>query len=131
MVYTTEAQGTWADFKGTATLVPNVAYSVKFELLRNDLGAASEKASDILVDGTSLGECNPDGGDYDCTFFNCPVPSGTTITSVTGIVQLRMKMQGHSSDCDCDETSWQCSRTNSVAGRTAMTAVGRYTFTPM
>jgi hypothetical protein len=37
---------------------------------------------------------------------------------------------GHSCDCDCDKATWQCSAQSTVAGRTAMTAVARFTLTP-
>jgi len=117
-------------YSGTAIVVPNVPYTVRFEILRNDLGQAGEYVKNVLVDGKSLGECHPDGGDYDCTFFECPIPN-TTVTSATGTVNLEMNLVGHSKDCDCDDTTWECSsELDAVAGRLPMSAVGRFVFTP-
>jgi len=116
--------------RGTASVTPNVAYKVSFEILRNDLGDSHEYVTDVKVDGQSLGACHPDGGDFDCTFFTCPF-STSTVTSSSGTVALEIHIIGHSWDCDCDKSTWECSRENTVAGRTKMTAVGRFTFTSM
>ena len=61
---------------GTVAVVAGITYTIQFEILRNDLGSAAEKVKNVMVgdDGgtlTDLGSCNPDGGDYDCTFFDC------------------------------------------------------------
>ena len=50
---------------GTITVQPGITYAVKVEILRNDLGSSSEKVRDITLDGKSIGDCNPDGGDQD------------------------------------------------------------------
>jgi len=101
---------------------------VSFDILRNDLGDSGEYVTDVKVDGQSLGACHPDGGDYDCTFFTCPF-STPTITSSSGTVALEIHIKGHSWDCDCDKSTWECSKESTVSGRTKMTAVGRFTFT--
>ena len=102
------------------------------EVLRNDLGHAHEKVVDVTLDGQSIGGCNPNGGDYDCTFFPCSHITHS-FTPTTEKVALRIDVQGHSWDCDCDMKAhpWKCSRENSISGRTAMTAVARYTFDPV
>ena len=64
---------------GTITVQPGLKYAVNVEILRNDLGDWGEEVSYITLDGTSIGGCKPDGGDYDCTFFNCPI--STTVVS--------------------------------------------------
>ena len=64
---------------GNITVQPGLKYAVNVEILRNDLGSWSERVTDITLDGTSIGGCNPDGGDHDCTFFNCPI--STTVVS--------------------------------------------------
>ena len=79
---------------GTITVQPGVMYSVNVEILRCDLGGAGEKVQDITLDGRSIGECNPDGGDYDCTFFNCPISAN--VVSQTGIIAVNMDFTGHS-----------------------------------
>ena len=80
----------------------------------------------------SIGGCNPDGGDTDCTFFHCQVTSASaTVVSQTGIIAVRMDFTGHSHDCDCDLQTWECSAENTVGGRTPVTAVGRFTLFPV
>ena len=44
-------------------------YRLKVEVLRNDLADSDEKGADIALDGVSIGDCNPDGSDLDCTFL--------------------------------------------------------------
>ena len=54
----------------TMDVTPNELFAVTVEILRNDLGSASERVTAIRIDGVKIGDCNPDGGDYDCTFFD-------------------------------------------------------------
>jgi len=129
VIYTTNAEGTLRDNRGNITVQPGVRYTVSVEILRNDLGSSGERVQDITLDGSSIGGCNPDGGDYDCTFYNCPMPSAT-VMSQTGNVEVNMVFHGQSWDCDCDEQTWICSSENSVGGRTPVTAVGRFVLTP-
>merc|ERR1719203_1306131 len=90
---------------GTISVLPGAVYTVQLEVLRNDLQSSSERVVDVTLDGRSIGGCNPDGGDYDCTFFNCPIPA-TTVQSQTGTIQVSMQYTGHSWDCDCDTSTW-------------------------
>ena len=39
--------------------------------MRTDTDAIDEKVSDIRVDGRSIGGCNPDGEENQCTFYDC------------------------------------------------------------
>jgi hypothetical protein len=122
----------------TVDVIPGETYNIRVEILRNDLGSASERVTAIRVGGTDIGGCNPDGGDYDCTFFDCAsqlTASNLIMTATTGTLTLEVDITGHSHDCDCDMTSWtsgqaSCSRQDTVAGRTPMTAVARFTLTP-
>ena len=76
------ASGTSAQYSpsatGTATgLTPGQTYQMVVELLRNDLGSASERATAIRVGEqggalTDIGGCNPDGGD--CASETTPNP---------------------------------------------------------
>lgn len=117
---------------GTVDLVVGAAYSVAIEVLRNDLGGQSEKITAVYIgSGSSLGECNPDGDDYDCTFFACTHLTMTSFTPTTSAVALRIDATGHSHDCDCDINTWQCSQENTVSGRIPMTAVARFSFTAL
>ena len=113
---------------GTITVVPGVTYIVSMEILRNDLGSSSERVVDVTLDGTSIGGCNPDGHDYDCTFFTCS--QSPSVSSATGNIAVNLEYAGHSWDCDCDKESWECSKEDTVSGRTKMTAVARFTLTP-
>jgi len=122
------------EYTGRATVVDGVKYKINTEVLRNDLASGSERVNRILVNGVNLGGCNPDGGDYDCTFFNC-FSSPMFFTATSTEVVIRVTYQGHSWDCDCDTTTWEsgdssCSKEKTIAGRTPMSAVARFTFTP-
>ena len=114
---------------GTITVQLGIQYTVNVEILRNDLGGPNERVTDITLDGGSIGGCNPDGGDYDCTFFNCPIPP-VTVVSQTGSIEVIMYFTGHSHDCDCNMQTWSCYSEYEGSGFTPMTAVGRFTLTP-
>jgi len=100
------------------------------EALRNDLGDAGEYVAGVKLDGVSMGSCKPNGGDYDCTFFQCPLSGVKEVVSASGKIIVEMHYKGHSWDCDCDMQSWTCSRESTVAGRKPMTAVMRFTLMP-
>lgn len=126
-------------YTGIATgLNPETDYVISFEILQNDLASPSEKVLAATVDGTNIlegGECNPDGDDFDCTFFDCAMSSSDIVRKFTASsVPLEITLTGHSRDCDCvrndDPTKWQCYKENTHEGATPMMAVGRFTFTP-
>ena len=65
----------------------DLSYNVKIEVLRNDLGSSEEKVSNIAFDGVTIGDCNPDGEDYDCTFFDCTETlNNATVSSSKGYI---------------------------------------------
>jgi hypothetical protein len=113
---------------GSLSATPGVVYSVTLEVLRNDLMDASELVDRIKVNGVEVGECNPDGDDYDCTFFSCPISHSITVPA-DGIVAFEFDFKGHSWDCDCNKTSWECSQENTVEGRTPVVSAVRVTLT--
>ena len=121
----------------TAKVQPGITYAVKVELLRNDLAGSDEYATSIKLGDkgstlTHLGSCNPDGGDYDCTFFHCSDLS-TTWKPTTDTAEFRIDLTGHSWDCDCDmsDTSpWTCAAQETVSTYTPVTAVARFTLVP-
>ena len=118
---------------GTILVSKGVHYSVKAEVLRNDMGHASEKLLSVTLDGVKMlpeGGCNPPGNDYNCDFWTCPVVSGRSVVSRTGSIAVGLDFRETSWDCDCDTKTWQCSKENTVRGRTAMEAVVRFTLTP-
>ena len=121
-----------ATYESIINVVPNLDYSVKVEVLRNDLGSHSEKVSKISFDGVVFGDCNPDGEDYDCTFFDCKQSiQKLPLSSKTGSILVALTYQGHSWDCDCDKETWTCSKENQIPTRTPMTAVARITLSPI
>ena len=131
MVYG-EGASTKSTYESTINVAPNLDYEVKIEVLRNDLGSSDERVSKITVDGVAIGDCNPDGGDYDCTFFNCrDTIQNEVVFSETGLIRVALTYQGHSWDCDCDKETWECSKENQVPTRTPMTAAARITLTPI
>ena len=116
----------------TINVMPDVTYSLKVEVLRNDLGGENEKVSNIQLDGVTIGDCNPDGDDYDCTFFDCEQSlTKTTITSSSGSIIAELAYEGHSHDCDCNKNTWECAKQDTMIGFTPMTAVARITLTPI
>jgi len=129
------SSGTSAQASNTGTIsgvTAGIKYHVKVEVLRNDLGSDSERVSAIQFDGTSMGDCNPDGGDYDCTMYDCASTlSSMYYTPTASTIAVVLTFTGHSHDCDCDLETWECSKENTVSGRTAMTAVARVTLTPL
>ena len=131
MVYG-EGKQTKSSYESVINVVPNVQYQLKVEVLRNDLESSSERVTSIMFDGAEIGDCNPDGDDYDCTFFDCHNTIQTkTISSKNGTIPVSLAYEGHSWDCDCDKETWVCSAESTVAGRTPMTAVARFTLTPL
>ena len=108
-------------------------YSVKAEVLRNDMGGSSEKLATLTLDGKKMlpsAGCNPPGSDYACDFWKCPVVSAAKVISNTGSIAVTYDVRETSWDCDCDTNTWQCSAENTVSGRTPMEAAVRFTLTP-
>ena len=140
---------------GLATgLVVGTTYRVSAEVLRNDLGSSNEKATAMRVypvlSGSmrggetgggippemvvlDLGECNPDGSDKDCTFFDCSTQLGAprTFTATSTNLNLEIDLKGHSHACDCNTTTWECAAQDTVGGYAPMNAVARFTLHPL
>jgi hypothetical protein len=184
---------------GTVDLIPGSTYNVQVEILRNDLGSASERVTAIRVDGVDIGGCNPCAAQHATTAPSVHEPSRqsvrssrawtvtvATTTARSSTARARSRNRSASSrqlaaqstsrstslatryvarrrrtvrgwercarardadrsvatprapscqwDCDCDMTTWtsgqtSCSRESTVAGRTQVTAVARFTFT--
>jgi hypothetical protein len=121
-----------ASSTGTGFVVGRT-YSVQsVELLRNDLGGSAEYASSIKLAGVEVGTCGitPDGGDYDCTFFDCGKTLTFTAQNVNPTFEITVTGHSgaaHSVPCDCDTSTWECSQENTVSGRTPMRIVARVT----
>ena len=117
------------------TVVPHLKYGIKVEVLRNDLAGDWEKVSAITVSGVNIGECNPDGTDFDCTFYDCTSSmTKTTLSFQNESVKVVLHFQGHSSDCVCDKDTWEGvteQRHSTNPNFTSMIAVARITLTPI
>ena len=121
-------------YAATILVVPHLYYELKVEVLRNDLGQDYEKVSDITVNEESVGECNPDGKDDDCTFYDCNSSlTETTVSSQSGSIKVVLHYEGHSSDCDCNKDTWECVKEDAMDEDPtfiSMIAVARITLTP-
>ena len=121
-----------AKYKDDINVLPGIEYSIQVEVLRNDLGDSTEKVTKIKINGETIGDCNPDGGDYDCTFFNCAQTITTKrISSPDGTIFASFTYVGHSRDCDCDKETWECAKEDTKTGFSPMTAVAKITLTPL
>ena len=117
---------------GAISVASGVTYRIVMHVLRNDLGSASERVTGVTFNGHSIGACNPDGGDYDCTFYNCNSElTRSTYTATSDTINVDLTYTGHSYDCDCDVNDWSCSSEGTVVGRTAMTAVAQFILIPI
>jgi hypothetical protein len=121
--------GKTEEYGGQIDVEMGKMYDVKVEVLRDDLGQASEYMKKLMVDGTDRGECHPDGNDYDCTFFDCGM-NFVVGPTISASVKIQLTMTGHSHDCDCDQDTATCSKQDTVAGRTPIKAAARFTLTP-
>ena len=119
-------------YESTITVIPHRKYELVVEVLRNDLGGAHEKVADVKINGISLGECDPDGNDLDCTFYNCTSSwNKSTIVYNTTFVKVFLHFVGHSRDCDCNTTTWECLKEYENPNLTPVLAVARITLTPV
>ena len=109
-------------------------YIVSIEVLRNGLGNANSKVSKIKLNGQNIGECNPDGSDDDCTFFNCDSSiSEKEFSSNSEKLTLKLEYVGNSENCSCDKSTWECSsalESDELDSPTVLSAVARITLTP-
>ena len=113
---------------------PGQLYSVSVEVLRNGLGNAEDKVSNIRLNGENIGTCNPDGSDTDCTFYACDSSlTAKDFSSNSGTITYKLDYVGNSESCSCDTNTWECSSTlefDEVDSPTIMSAVARITLTP-
>eukprot|EP00938_MAST-03A_sp_MAST-3A-sp1_P002383 g2383.t1 len=79
-------------------------YDVSYEVLRDDLEHISEKEVYIEVGGYELGSCQGGGGDWDCSFVECP-GTATIQSDENGHIYVNTSFTHNSYDCDCDRTN--------------------------
>ena len=109
----------------------NRDYSLQVEVLRSGLGDATAMISSIKVDGIYVGQCNPDGSDTDCDFFNCGSAIGSKVfSSKTGKLSVELEYDGNSAECYCDTSNWKCSSAADSLFKTDIVAAAQITLTP-
>ena len=97
----------------TASVTPGLTYTVTVEILREDLQSASEYVAAIRIGDSgqpllNLGPCNPDGTDYDCTFFDCGPQLGgwsneaISYTPQTSTMAFEVDVVGREPACPLD-----------------------------
>ena len=119
----------------TVNVVPNVGYTIKVEVLLNDLGEDHEKVSNIEFGGMKIGECNPNCGhdcrDNACVFYDCAKHlHENSVSFVTDRISVKLEYVGHSKDCDCHERTWECKPEDEDSDLTPTLALARITLTP-
>ena len=141
-IYSTDANNTAT---GTIAVQAGVTYSLSMELLRNNQN--SSHVDSVTFDGQTITTCQPDGADDACTFLNCPTDV-KTFTPATSTINVEMAISGPSprvSKCDCAIPCQEgdascadkpkdvtCAKTGAApTGAQAMTAVARFTLTPV
>ena len=132
---TWDGNKTKATYEDVLNVLPGTEYSIKVEVLRNDLGQEAEKVSRITLNGRNIGDCNPDEEDYDCTFFDCSQTISTKSISFTNrSIVASLTYEGHSWDCDCDKETWECAKEDTKTRPKhffdPMLAVAKITLTP-
>ena len=131
MIYEEYGTSSSSTYSRVIDVYPNEKYSVQIEVLRSGLGGSDDKVSNIIIDGISVGECNPPGSDSDCDFYNCGSQLGSTIfSSITGKIPVDLEYVGNSYECNCDTAAWTCSSGIDSLFKTPMLAAARVTFKP-
>ena len=89
---------------------PDVKYTIAVHVLQNGL-EDSDANVNIIVEGNSIGTCNPDGNNNDCSFYDCSSHVTSRVySSPSGKISVELQYSGTSAAyCSCDTTSWACS----------------------
>ena len=75
--------------------------------MRTDTDSEDEYA-EIFIDGKTIGTCNPDGPQQQCTYFSCTQPNygqsvpRQIVSSTTGVIEFRAKYSLDVNDMNCD-----------------------------
>ena len=106
-------------------VVQNQSYRVKVEVLRTDTEDPDEKVSAITLNGEHFGSCNPDGGQAECSYFDCLRPNNgdylnkTVIRSSDGQIRIELRYSNNVHNVPCP--------LNGIS----VTAAARVTLTPI
>ena len=102
--------GSTSTYSTVIDVYPDVQYAIGVHVLQNGLADADGKVN-VIVEGDSIGECNPDGNNNDCTFYDCSSQLRSRVySSPSGKISVDLQYSGNSAAyCSCDTTSWVCS----------------------
>ena len=102
--------GSTSTYSEVINVYPDVKYIVTVYVLQNGLQDKDANVN-IIVEGNSIGECNPDGNNNDCSFHDCSSQvSSRVYSSALGEISVTLQYAGNSAGyCTCDTTSWACS----------------------
>ena len=102
--------GTTSTYSSVVDVYPDVKYTIAVHVLQNGLKDTDANVN-IIVEGNSIGTCNPDGNNNDCSFYDCSsTVTSRVYSSSSGKISVDLQYLGISgSYCSCDTTSWACS----------------------
>ena len=120
--------GSTSTYPTVIEVYPDVTYAIAVHVLQNGLEDADANVN-IIVEGNSIGECNPAGSNNDCSFYDCSGQvSSKTYSSSSGLISVELQFAGNSAAyCTCDTTSWYCS---SGIDRTSIVAAAKIELKP-
>ena len=88
---------------GSLAVTSGIQYTAKIEILRTDTSETGEHA-DVTIGGQNFGKCNPDGGDGDCSWYDCSndLPNLKKVSSTAGVLPFEIK---YSDDVDYESAT--------------------------
>ena len=88
-------------------------YTIKIEFLRGPFQDDSvDKSASITVDGLVIGEeVDSSRQNFECNFEEySSLLTMKEITSNTGSISVSIRYGNRSDDCDCDRSTWKCTK---------------------
>ena len=122
---------------GTLSVLPNVLYEVKIQILHLEVNNSSREATSIVLDGHNMGSCHPNGTS-NCEFYNCSDETNrsnltkTTIEPKNETIELEIYYNDpveNGSACFCNTSDYSCNKTMASHDLTPVTASAHITLT--
>ena len=88
-------------------------YTIKIEFLRGPFqDDSADKSASITVDGLVIGgEVDSSRQNFECNFEEySSLLTMKEITSNTGSISVSIRYGNRSDDCDCDRSTWKCTK---------------------